>query len=1276
MSESFERPIRKANPGTFQSDEEVIRQFVVRERELATVLEVLKTNVDASSCQHVLLVAPRGRGKTMLLARVAAELRTNARLARRLLPVRFMEESHEIFDMADFWLECLFYLAKEGAVRDSPIGRELLDTHAALAARARGEELTEPRARAAVLDAADRLGRKLVFMVENLQNLCDDVDESFGWKLRETLQSEPRIMLLATATSRFEGLDDATEPFFELFRSERLDRLDTEESRRLWRVVSGDDVLAREIRPLQILTGGSPRLLVYVADFARNRSLRQLMEQLVKLIDDHTEYFRTHLEGFAKTERRVYLATLDLWQPSTPREITTRARLDVRTVSTMLSRLVDRGAVIAEGGGRKRLYSGAERLYGIYYKLRRERDEAVVVSNLIRFMAAFYSAPELAQMTDNLSIEAAQSPSILEGIERAIEVSRSDDAVSPEALTIFEQTRSQAVAIKYPQSGSRRPDDLKAALEAADRVIERLGSSDSVQSQEIVAKALVGKGVRQRQLGDCEAAIATCDEAVSRYGDNDSTKLQLEVARALVNKGIAQGKLDDFNAEIATYDQLVSRYGDNDSPELQLCVARALVNKGISQLGDCEAAIATYDQLVSRYGGNDSPELQLQVAMALVNKGYTQGKLGDFEAEIATGDQLVSRYGDSGSPELQLCVAMALVNKGNAQDQLGDSEAAIATYDEAVSRCGDGGSPELQLCVAKALVNKGDAQGRLGDSEAAIATYDEAVSRYGDGDSPELQQQVARTLVNKGDAQGRLGDSEAAIATYDQLVRRYGDSGSPELQPYVAKALVNKGDVQGQHGDFEAAIATYDEAVSRYGDGDSPELQQQVAKALVNKGITQGHLDDFEATIATYDQLVRRYGDSDSPELQRRVAGALYIKGISQRHLGDRRAAIATYGQLVRRYGDSDSPELQLRVAMALFEKVVGHGHLGDSEAAIATCGQLVTRYGDSDSPELQLLVAKALFEKGVGHGHLGDSEAAIATYGQLVTRYGDSDLPELQLLVAKALFNKGITQGQRYRFGVFSVEVITHYELVSRYGASDSLKLQMEVAKALANKGITQGQREVGAEIATYDQLVSRYGASDSPELRAHVAMALNNKGVVLIRLGRPEEALRTCDELERACRSPSDSYFVVFRQRAMWLRTKALLLQGKHNDAIEAFRNFYVAHRHGSKATLKEIIELAIDLAASGCREPAILEIVMSDEKKSDELSPLVVALRRRAGEVIRAPVEVMEVADDIIEQINAKMSAPPQLRLPEVAAPKAEQPAKSRRAGWLRRHRRRRR
>ena len=55
-------------------------------------------------------------------------------------------------------------------------------------------------------------------MVENLQTLCASVDDDFGWQLRASLQSESQIMMLASATSRFEGLEDAEEPFFELFR--------------------------------------------------------------------------------------------------------------------------------------------------------------------------------------------------------------------------------------------------------------------------------------------------------------------------------------------------------------------------------------------------------------------------------------------------------------------------------------------------------------------------------------------------------------------------------------------------------------------------------------------------------------------------------------------------------------------------------------------------------------------------------------------------------------------------------------------------------------------------------------------------------------------------------------------------------------------------------------------------------------------------------------------------------------------------------------------------
>ena len=193
--------------------------------------------------------------------------------------------------------------------------------------------------------------------------------------------------------------------------------MDTAQCGRLWHAVSGDAVSGGRIRALQILTGGDPRLLVIVAEFQRHGSMRRLMEQLVQMIDDHTEYFRGHLEAIGKTERRVYLALMDLWEPSTTGEVAARARLDVRTVSTMLGRLVYRGAVERRYAHRR--YSVTQRLYSVYYKLRRERDEAAVVQSLLRFMDVFYSDTETTELYAGLQLDASQSPIVLEGIERA-----------------------------------------------------------------------------------------------------------------------------------------------------------------------------------------------------------------------------------------------------------------------------------------------------------------------------------------------------------------------------------------------------------------------------------------------------------------------------------------------------------------------------------------------------------------------------------------------------------------------------------------------------------------------------------------------------------------------------------------------------------------------------------------------------------------------------------------------------------------------------------------
>ena len=678
-------------------------------------------------------------------------------------------------------------------------------------------------------------------MVENLQSLLSDVDEDFGWSLRQALQTEPTITLLATATSRFRGLDDVGQPFYELFRIVHLDPLDTTACSLLMHALTGEE--RHDIEPLRILTGGDPRLIVLIADFSLHRSFGELMQELVRLIDDHTEYFRSHLDSLPKTERRVYVALIDLWQPSTAGEIAARARMDIRKVSTSLGRLVNRGAISTSGRGNKRRYVATQRLYSIYYKLRREHNESAIVRSLVRFIVIFYRGNEAKKILDKALTDQAASPSFALELERAIEAEKSmSETETADTPQVEDMARIQAG-------------------ELDDKLLQRFGESDDPELRVRVAKALFNNGVALGRLDRNEAAVETYDELRRRFGESDDPELRVQVAKALVNKGVALGRLDRNEAAVETCDELLRRFGESDDPELRVQVALALFNKGValSSLDRNEAAVETYDEL-RRFGESDDPELRVQVALALFNKGVALSSLDRNEAAVETYDELRRRFGESDDPELCVQVAKALVNKGVALSSLDRNEAAVETHDELLRRFGESDDPELRVGVAKALVNKGAALVRLDRNEAAVETCDELLRRFGESDNPELHVRVALALFNKGVALGGLDRNEAAVETYDELLRRFGESDDPELRVQVAKALVNKGVVLVRLDRNEAAAESYDELLRRFGESDDPELRLHVAKALLRKGMAHARRDELNEMVNVCAEMIQRFG--------------------------------------------------------------------------------------------------------------------------------------------------------------------------------------------------------------------------------------------------------------------------------------------------------------------------------------------------------------------------------------------------------------------------------
>ena len=204
-------------------------------------------------------------------------------------------------------------------------------------------------------------------------------------------------------------------------------------------------------------------------------------------------------------------------------------------------------------------------------------------------------------------------------------------------------------------------------------------------------------------------------------------------------------------------------------------------------------------------------------------------------------------------------------------------------------------------------------------------------------------------------------------------------------------------------------------------------------------------------------------------------------------------------------------------------------------------------------------------------------------------------------------------------------------------------LKSQSATQDAAFHRGITQGRSgEAQAAMATYDEVVERFGDSDMPELQVQVAKALVNKAITQGQIGEAQAAITTCDKAV-ACFKDSDAPEITIQvARALGVKTEALLVREDPLAAMETFRSMYAAFVPGHEIVMRQLLALVPDLIAAGASERELVEALSSDSEKADTIVPLVVALRQRTGEVVRAPGEVLEVAADIRERIEAKVGS----------------------------------
>ncbi len=807
----------KHNP-FFLSEEELVSSFAVRQAELNLLLDIIRENTGSVN-QHVIIIGPRGIGKTMLVLRLALAVRQDESLSRSWYPVVLPEEIYDVASEGEVWLRVLERISVQEREASRDYNR-WLQSYESLRGE-REEQKLRVKALATLSEFAGERNTRLMVIIENLQMVLSEQSGSdAAWDLRRTLLNNSEIMIIATATTRFKEIMNAEKANFELFREITLTPLSTEDCRVLWRLIAGEDLVNDRIRPMEVLTGGSPRLLAILADFSAGKSLNELMDDLVVLIDDHTTYFKANVEALPSLERRVFVTLAELWEPAEARQVARRCRLEVNKTSALLKRLVDKGAVVEAGKvGRKNLYQIAERLYNIYHLMRLSGIETDRVRALVRFMIPMYGQERVAHA---LADEACR----LEGDRRKAWINGYREILADAACRAESLERLRQAT----------PESFFVLPETADisRTFITILPDLKVKEQKQEIKILQDEAAKAYKKDDFQTAINQLDVLLSRFGDNDDPSLRKTIARALFNKGHALESLDRHEEAITVYDDMVRRFSKYDDPTLRKQVAHALLHKGLDlgRLKRGEEAIAVYDELIRRFGEAVDPTLRGHVVGALFNKGLDLGRLKRGEEAIAVYDELIFRFGEADDPALREGVARGLINKGNTLYELKRMEEAIGVYDDLIRRFGEADDPALRERVARGLFNKGNTLHEHKRMEEAIGVYDDLIHRFGEADDPALREVVAKGLFNKGVDLDELKRTEEAIGVYDDLIRRFGEAGDPALHEGVACALCKKSIALKKLGRGEEEIAVHDDLLRRFAATSDPAVRKAVACAL------------------------------------------------------------------------------------------------------------------------------------------------------------------------------------------------------------------------------------------------------------------------------------------------------------------------------------------------------------------------------------------------------------------------------------------------------------
>ena len=546
--------------------------FVARQNTLARMLDLIGEQPPGHPCQHMMIVGPRGMGKTTLGLRFLHEIEDTPELAAQWRPVAFHEENYEIGDLADFWLAALRHLAQatgdpRWANRAEALARDETDAY-----RCEGYALS------ALMDYCQESGKRLVLFVENIDIVFSQFrDEREAHALRAALIERSELLLLGSANTVFQAIRSRGEAFYEFFRLFILEGLGPEETRRVFAALSESEDPDREpgrLETMRRLTGGNPRLLGLACRMLIESPLGSAFEDLERLIDEQTPYFKARIEELPVQARKVFHCLAEGWRPMLAREVSEAAKLSSSHASAQLKQLVNRGYAreLRLSNEKRARYEVGDRFYNIYYLLRFSRGNRERLERLVAFLHDLFGPAAMRTMY----------PAALETLRaRGRPAGEASDLLAVLARRVAEDEGfegrddwlRQAVALAGPNAPAT--GEIGGIVEgrlAEAQTEARVAFEESPRD----AAGWRSQGEALEKQGHYEEAVAAFERSAECAGPNDSPGVRREAAWALLAKGGVLCRLDRHDEAIAALGRVARYVHGTDPVEMRRTVVHAL----------------------------------------------------------------------------------------------------------------------------------------------------------------------------------------------------------------------------------------------------------------------------------------------------------------------------------------------------------------------------------------------------------------------------------------------------------------------------------------------------------------------------------------------------------------------------------------------------------------------------------------------------------------------------------------------------------------------------